>query len=147
MLPASDDDLGPLGESLGFWLRVAQNAIFKQSKKAFAELDLQPQEYGLLLLVGHKAGRVQRAVANSLRVRDANLVAMIDKLEELGLVSRRPAPQDARSRVLHLTNGGKALLRRAKRVEANLSEQFDEKLGKGSRARLVKLLTKLTASD
>jgi DNA-binding MarR family transcriptional regulator len=145
MPPASNDDLGPLGESLGFRLRVAQNAILKQSKEAYANLGLQPQEYGLLLLVGYKAGRVQRAVADALRVRDANLVAMIDRLEALDLVNRRPAPQDGRSHTLHLTNGGRALLRRAKQIEANLCKQFDKKLGKGGRARLVKLLTRLVA--
>ena len=147
MPPASDDDLGPLGQSLGFWLRVAQNGVFEQSKKAFAELDLRPQEYGLLLLVDHKPGRMQKDVATALRVREANLVAMLNRLQKRKLVRRSAPRKDGRTRVVDLTRTGEKLLRRAVRIEANLGKEFDRKLSRADRARLVKFLTKLGAPD
>jgi DNA-binding MarR family transcriptional regulator len=147
MPPAPSDDLGPLGERLGFRLRLAQNAVFKQGEKAFGKIGLRPQEYGLLLLIGHAPGRKQKDVAAALGMRDANLVSAIDELEERELVSRSRSPQDGRLNVLHLTKDGKDLLRRARRIDAGLDKEFDRKLGKTGRARLVKLLTKLVAPD
>jgi DNA-binding MarR family transcriptional regulator len=147
MPPSSDDGLGPLGERLGFRLRLAQNAVLDKLNKAFSKVGLRPQEYGLLLLIDHEPGRKQKDVAAALGVRDANLVDTINKLEERRLVSRKAAPADGRSRVLDLTKGGRTLLSRARRIDATLERQFDKKLGKAARATLVKLLTKLVAPD
>jgi DNA-binding MarR family transcriptional regulator len=143
----SNDDLGPLGERLGFRLRLAQNAVFKQGEKAFGEIGLRPQEYGLLLLIDYAPGRKQKDVAAALGIRDANLVSAIDDLEERNLVSRSRSSQDGRLNVLHLTKGGKRLLGHAKRIDARLDRAFDRKIGKAGRARLVKLLAELVAPD
>jgi DNA-binding MarR family transcriptional regulator len=146
-MPPSKDDLGPLGERLGFRLRLAQNAVFKQGEKAFGKIGLRPQEYGLLLLINYAPGRKQKDVAAALGIRDANLVSAIDELEERDLVSRSRSPQDGRLNVLHLTKDGKNLLGRAKQIDARLDKAFDRKIGKAGRVRLVKLLTKLVAPD
>ncbi|MFD1505331.1 MarR family winged helix-turn-helix transcriptional regulator [Georgenia yuyongxinii] len=78
---------------------------------------LRPREYDVLFTLS-------LAVAHSLRLRDLNeqvfmsqpsLSRMVERLEVRGLVSRAPAPDDARGLVVTLTTEGLALQRRVGR--------------------------------
>lgn len=51
----------------------------------------------------------QRAIAERLGVEAASMVAMIDRLESLGLVLRMPCPSDRRVKLVRLTASGHEL--------------------------------------
>lgn len=51
----------------------------------------------------------QRAVADRLGVEAASMVAMIDRLESVGLVMRMPCPSDRRVKLVRLTASGRKL--------------------------------------
>jgi MarR family transcriptional regulator, transcriptional regulator for hemolysin len=51
----------------------------------------------------------QRAIADRLGVEAASMVAMIDRLENLGLVVRMPCPSDRRVKLVRLTASGRQL--------------------------------------
>lgn len=51
----------------------------------------------------------QRAIADRLGVEAASMVAMIDRLESLGLVMRMPCPSDRRVKLVRLTASGRVL--------------------------------------
>jgi MarR family transcriptional regulator for hemolysin len=51
----------------------------------------------------------QRALADLLGVEGPSVVAMLDRLEQAGLVLRAPSATDRRVKQVHLTEGGRAL--------------------------------------
>lgn len=119
-------DYGPLGRRLGYLLRRAQIAVFRDFFAAFADLDIRPGQYSILTVIECNPGLKQGEVSGALGIKRANFVAMIDELERRGLVSREPAPGDRRSYALVLTEEGRSLMaelhQRAERHERKIVE-------------------------
>lgn len=136
-------DIGPLGRMVGYALRRAQLTVFEEVIANFAELDLRPAQYGVLMLLGHSPGLKQSDVAAALGIQRANFVVLFDGLERRGLARRSPAPNDRRSYALYLTDAGEALLARAIHLERELEARLDVRLGSGGRERLLDLLARL----
>lgn len=138
-------DVGPLAGMVGYVLRRAQLAVFDQLITAFADLDLRPAQYSVLVLLEHAPGLKQSDVAGALGIQRANFVVLFDGLERRGLAQRRPAASDRRSYALHLTGAGADMLARARRLEAEVEARLDARLGPGGRRQLLDLLGRLNA--
>jgi DNA-binding MarR family transcriptional regulator len=138
--PGKPIDAGPLAGKLGYALRRAQLAVFEEIITAFAEVDLRPAQYAVLVLLDHAPGLKQSDVAGALGIQRANFVALFDGLESRGLARRCPTPNDRRSYALYLTDAGKTLLARAARLEAEHEARLDARLGPGGRQQLLRLL-------
>jgi DNA-binding MarR family transcriptional regulator len=136
-------EIGPLAGMIGYVLRRAQLAVFDDVIANFAELDLRPAEYSVLVLLGHAPGAKQSDVAAALGIQRANFVVLFDRLERRGLARRSSAPNDRRSYALYLTDEGEKVLARATEMEIRHERVLDEKLGAGGRERLLALLGKL----
>jgi len=82
--------------------------------QAFAEriatLDLTPPQTGLLRAIAQQPGRSQQALATHLDTAATRLVALVDDLEQRGLVERRRNPNDRRLHAVHLTAAGESLM-------------------------------------
>jgi DNA-binding MarR family transcriptional regulator len=137
-------NVGPLGRMVGYALRRAQLTVFDEVIASFAEVDLRPAQYSVLVLLGHSPGLKQSDVAAALGIQRANFVVLFDGLERRGLARRSPAPNDRRSYSLYLTAEGTALLARARHLEAELESRLDAKLGPGGRSQLLDLLGRLS---
>jgi DNA-binding MarR family transcriptional regulator len=59
-----------------------------------------------------------RALAGALGIDPPNATVVVDDLESLGLVRRRPHPTDRRAKVVEATREGKAMARRADAILA-----------------------------
>jgi MarR family transcriptional regulator for hemolysin len=57
----------------------------------------------------------QRALADLLGVEGPSVVAMLDRLEQAGLVLRSPSPTDRRVKLVHLTDAGRALFAKVRK--------------------------------
>jgi DNA-binding MarR family transcriptional regulator len=136
-------DIGPLAGKVGYALRRAQLAVFDEIIAAFAELDLRPAQYSVLVLLEHAPGLKQSEVAAALGIQRANFVALFDGLQRRGLARRSPTPNDRRSYALYLTAAGEGVLAHAARLEAEHEAQLDARLGAGGRQQLLKLLGQL----
>jgi DNA-binding MarR family transcriptional regulator len=133
-------DLGPLASTIGYVLRRAQLAVFDEVITGFAELDLRPAQYSVLVLLRHSPGLKQSDVAAALGIQRANFVVLFDRLERRGLARRAPAPNDRRSYALYLTDAGAKLLARANAIQAKVEARLAAKLGPGGREQLLELL-------
>ena len=71
-----------------------------------AALDFTRPQAGLLRLISREPGQSQQAVAGRLGTPPSPLVALVDGLEQRGLIERRRNPGDRRNYALHLTAGG-----------------------------------------
>ena len=71
-----------------------------------AALDFTRPQAGLLRLISREPGQSQQAVARRLGTPPSRLVALVDGLEQRGLIERRRNPGDRRNYALHLTAAG-----------------------------------------
>ena len=103
-------DFGPLAQRLGYVLRRAQIAVFRDFFDTFAPFDIKPAQYSILTIIEHNPGLKQTQVCDALGIKRTNFVAMIDELEARGLARREETPGDRRSHALVLTRAGEELM-------------------------------------
>ena len=138
-------DLGPLGESFGYLLRRAQVAVFQRFFDLFAEFDIRPAQYSTLTVIERNPGLSQTRVADALGIKKANLVAILDALEERGLARRKSIESDRRSHALNLTSKGIALVGRLHRMEADLDQSISQLMKGDERQRFCEVLRQLAS--
>ena len=115
--------LGGLDAQIGFVLRLAQVAVFKDLIEALRPFGLRPTDFSVLLVIEATPGLKQQAVGEALSIQRPNLVTIIDQLEGRGLVERGAAPGDRRSYALTLTRDGVTLLAQAKAAHAQHADR------------------------
>lgn len=124
---------------------LAQLGSFAAARFAerIAELDLTPPQTGLIRAIAADPGQSQQALARLLGTPPSRLVALVDGLDERGLVERRRNPTDRRLHALHLTEAGRDLLARIGTVARAHDDAINETLGPDERAHLRALLGRL----
>jgi DNA-binding MarR family transcriptional regulator len=136
--------LGELSDHLGYSLKRAQLRIFENFLHCVAPLQLTPAQFSVLMLLEKNPGRNQTEIANTLGILRPNFVAMLDGLESRDLCARIRSTSDRRSHILVLTDKGRAVLARAKKLVATKHEaRLNGLLGPANRAALVSMLTKI----
>ena len=133
--------LGELSEHLGYALKRAQLKIFEDFLRCVAPLQLTPAQFSVLMLLDKNPGRNQTEIANTLGILRPNFVAMLDGLESRELCARIRSTNDRRSHILVLTDKGRAVLVRARKLVASKHEaRLNELLGPANRAALLAML-------
>jgi DNA-binding MarR family transcriptional regulator len=137
-------ELGELSELLGYSLKRAQLKIFEDFLRCVAPLQLTPAQFSVLLLLDKNPGRNQTEIASTLGILRPNFVAMLDGLESRDLCARVRSANDRRSHILVLTDKGRAVLARAKKLVAAKHEaRLNELLGPANRAALLAMLSRI----
>src|SRR3954447_3270016 len=136
--------LGELSDHLGYSLKRAQLKVFEDFLRCVAPLQLTPAQFSVLLLLDNNPGRNQTEIANTLGILRPNFVAMLDGLESRDLCARMRSTNDRRSHILVLTEKGRAVLARAKKLVATKHEaRLNELLGAQGRVALLEMLSKI----
>jgi DNA-binding MarR family transcriptional regulator len=137
-------EMGELSELLGYSLKRAQLKIFEDFLRCVAPLQLTPAQFSVLLLLDKKPGRNQTEIANTLGILRPNFVSMLDGLESRDLCARMRSSNDRRSHIVVLTDKGRAVLARAKKLVATKHEaRLNELLGPANRVALLEMLSKI----
>lgn len=138
-------DLGGLDAQIGFVLRLAQVAVFKDLIEALRPFGLRPTDFSVLLVIEGTPGLKQQAVGEALSIQRPNLVTIIDQLEGRGLVKRGAAPGDRRSYALALTPDGEALLTQAKAAHLEHADRVTAALGDMDKHMVLEALSRIAA--
>jgi len=137
--------LGELSDLLGYVLKRAQLKVFEDFLRCVEPLRLTPAQFPVLILLEKNRGRNQSEIANTLGILRPNFVAMLDGLESRDLCTRMRSTNDRRSHILVLTDKGRAVLQRAKKLVASKHEaRLNEVLGPSNRAALLSMLSKIS---
>ena len=107
-------DLGGLDELVGFHLRCAMIAVYRNFTQHLAPLDLTQKQAAILWLIGANAGVSQIVLANAVLMDRASMMAIIDRLESRGLIIRKKSPRDGRKQELYLTPKGRQVMAQSK---------------------------------
>jgi DNA-binding MarR family transcriptional regulator len=126
-------------------------------KHALVELDelhqahlattgVNARELAVLLLLDGREPDSQQQAAIRLGVDRTTMVALLDGLEDKGLVARHPDAHDRRRNVVALTQAGGATLARATRASDKAEQELLAGLDEADSARLRELLARIAAA-
>ena len=132
---------GMLPGLLGYRLRLAQQALFRDFAATVAELS--PGRVGILMLIAGIPGVTQSRLAQAVSIERLTTVGVVHVLEGRGLVERRRGA-DRRTNGLWLTAGGRSLVARLKRRIQLHERRVAARLSAEEREQLLGLLEKLT---
>ena len=136
-----DPDRPP--RSVGFLISQLGFVSSQGFHKALEPLGIDPRDWTLLRHVAQSEGQSQQALAGRLGLPPSGMVALVDRMEDAGLLERRPSPDDRRIRALYMTPRGRTTLQRATEVAIAYEEELCSGLGSDEREQLIDLLQKL----
>ena len=134
-------DPGILPGLLGYRLRLAQQAVFRDFAASVPELS--PGRVGLVVLVEANPGVTQGRLAEEVGLDRSTMVGVIDALQARGLIERRRGA-DRRTNGLWLTRAGRTLVARLKQRIDIHERRIAARLEPAERAQLLALLEKLS---
>jgi DNA-binding MarR family transcriptional regulator len=132
---------GLLPSLLGYRLRLAQQAVFRDFASSVAELS--PGRVGILLLLEANPGVTQSRLAQAVSLDRSTMVGVVDMLEGKGLIERRRGA-DRRTNGLWLTAEGRTMVARLKRRIQAHERRVAARLSAQERVQLLALLAKLS---
>ena len=149
--PAADHP-GPAPDGLARLTEIdlASEPIFLMARAAalgsstanqgLAPLGLKVRSYSLLAAACSGTGPTQRELGDLLRMKPSQTVALLDELEQRGLVERQADPRDRRSKIVAPTGAGRELYASAKAAVDLAAERSLGNLRPQDREDLARLL-------
>jgi DNA-binding MarR family transcriptional regulator len=131
---------GLLAQLLGYRLRLAQQAVFRDFAASVSEVS--PGRAGILLLVEANPGVTQSRLAQAVKLDRSTMVGVLHTLEGAGLVERRRG-EDRRTNGLWLTRTGRSFVARLQRRIEQHEKRVAARLSAAERVQLLALLDKL----
>ena len=132
-------DLGHLPDLIGYSIRRAQIAVFRDFQQSFEKFRIRPIQYGVLTVIGANPGLKQSQVCAALGIKRANFVPLLNELERRKLAKRRSA-KDQRANALYLTSQGKQLMQELRRINKAHERKVAADLSGKERLDLIRLL-------
>ena len=122
--------------------QVGAHAAMKFGER-LKTLQLTPPDAGILRMLSHSSGLSQQELSGRLKIHPSRLVAILDELENQGLVERKPQPDDRRQYALHLTPKGSDVLSQIGKVAREHMEDICSTLSANERDTLGDLLRRI----
>jgi DNA-binding MarR family transcriptional regulator len=129
--------------SLGFLLSQVGLYAARRFAQRLAAIDLHPPLFRVLNAVDAAEGESQQAIGEAIGAPASRMVAIVDELEQRGLVERRPHSSDRRIRALYLTAAGRKLLARGRTIAMEHEEELIGRMSEADRKRLIALLQRV----
>ncbi len=141
--PAAPITIEAVYAAPGYLFRRMQQiavSIFMEECRAF---DLTPVQYAALIAIHTHPGIDATRLSAVIAFDRSTLGSVIERLEAKAYVERKPAVEDKRIKLLHLTRSGTALLREIIPAVERAQARMLEPLKPADRKTLMGLLTQL----
>lgn len=135
MADAQRPDLAAMIVPLGRALMAAERPVLESH-------GLTMWAYSVLLALGRGPARGQGVLAEEIGADKTRIIAVLDDLQERGLIERYPDPADRRARLLAVTAAGRAL---AQAAQSDIQAKEEELLGRLDAADRTGFLNALVA--
>lgn len=129
----------------GYALRRAANAMMTDLARRLAEIDLRIAEASVLLLVDDRQDATASEIGRTLDIQRANMVPLLGRLEEAGLIERKPI--DGKSQAVLLTAMGKNRRAEADAITSTFEDELLARIAPEHRDHLVPALGALWRTD
>lgn len=144
----SSDESGWNEPTLGFLVHDVARLLRKrlEQRARAAGIGLTRAQWQVLAYLARSEGLNQASLAHLLEIEPITLVRLIDRLEAMGLVERRPDPRDRRQRNLFLTEKARPELARIRALGAEVREEALTGIDRAGRERLMGTLSAIKAN-
>ena len=140
-------DLDCLPTLLGFNIRRAQIALWRDFNRNVAEGYVRPGVFSALLLAHANPGIAQIEIGNQLGIDKASVVTLIDRMEDAGWVTRRRSTDDRRRQGIFLTPAGVKTCRSLRKEMIDHERKFVSRYTDQELRMLIALLRRLHDPD
>ena len=153
-LPAPETRLRPiqrvakeLSERNGFLLARLGHQVKAKAIEAADRAGFELYDYSVLAILAEGDREAQSTIADALDLDPSRLVALLDSLEERGLVVRQRDPHDRRRHVVSITAEGKRALAGLRDLLSKVEDEFFAPLDPDSRKVFHELLLLLALKN
>jgi DNA-binding MarR family transcriptional regulator len=140
--PPAEVDIGDLDAFIGFHLRLAQDASFRAFARNAGQHGIKPGRFAALMVIDRNPGIGQGALGQTIARDKSTITPLVQELQRLGLIERRPSTDDRRCVNLYLTDAGKTHLSRLKHYASTHDRKLDEIVG-DRKAEFLELLKRI----
>jgi DNA-binding MarR family transcriptional regulator len=126
--PQSAVERLPVGQLLGNLLRLFRAELAERGETSTGVEGIRPAHLQIFGVIKAEGSRLTDLAASA----DMSLSAMaelVDSLEQLGYVERRPDPRDGRAKLVCLTDSGWRAMHEGRRLIAQIEADWDNALG------------------
>jgi MarR family transcriptional regulator, lower aerobic nicotinate degradation pathway regulator len=131
--------------SPGFLLARLGVTLKMRTIEEFEQRGFSGYHYSILAVLEEGARTTQSAIASALQYDPSQLVALLDGLEERGLVERKRDPADRRRQMVSITPAGRRQLAAFRKIVKRIEDEFLAPLDESERAALHDLLLRVAA--
>ena len=130
-------------ETLAEAFRSVARQLRETSQDFLTPWDITPSQLrALRVLMRHGAMRLSE-LSGYLHIAARSTTEVVDALEALGLVERRPDPGDRRATLVEVTEHGASVLDAIRVAQGTEAERAFDRLSRTDRAHLARILRKL----
>lgn len=140
---SGDEDIGAIGDIVGFHIRLAHGAVYRHFTETFTDLDLTQKQVSVLWLVDDHPGIAQTDLAQRMRMDRATTMSIVNRLQDRGYVVRGQSETDKRRQTLNLTEHGHAVLVRAKEAIFEHEKWLKSRFTDAEIAVLIEMLARI----
>jgi DNA-binding MarR family transcriptional regulator len=133
--------------SPGYMVRRCYQIVQGIFQDATADAPIAPTQLGVLKAVVEFPGRDQASIARALGIDRSTMGANVDRLEELGFLTRYPAARDKRVKLLAITSTGVAAIAAIKERIGVVRERFLAPLNEDEQATFVALMQRIIEAN
>ena len=136
-----------LADNTGYLLASLGAACKAQVLARAEEQGFELYDYTILALLGEGARATQATIAETMMIDPSRLVALLDSLEQRGLIARQRDPDDRRRHVVSITGAGQGELVKLRGWTNQVCDEFFAPLTALERATLHRSLVTLAAQN
>lgn len=137
------DTLDPLGDLPGYALRRAANAMMAELSARLDALGLRISDASVLMLAEGPGDRTSSEIGKMLDIQRANMVPLLNRQEETGLIER--VPINLKSQAIRLTVKGRKRLAEVRQVIEEFEKHLMERIPEEHRPHFLPALQSLLA--
>lgn len=136
-------DTSGLFQLPGFALRRAANRMMGLLSLELAEFDLRISDASVMMLVADRTDMTSTEIGKHLDIQRANMVPILNRLEDAGLIRRDPI--DRKSMAIVLTDQGQRTLAKVSETINRFERELIERIPEQHRPHFVPALLALLA--
>ncbi len=140
---AAPVNVGMLPNLLGYNIRRAQIALWRDLNRTVGEGEIRPGVFSVLVLVEANPGIAQIDLATQLDIDKATIVGLIHGLERRKWVSRRQSSEDRRRQGVYLTAEGRREVKRLREEMVEHEKRFTRLFSPEELAQLIAYLRRI----
>lgn len=132
-------------ESAGYLMNHIARQFAILLSEGLKPLGIAPAQFPILIELWQKDGLSQQELVERADLKQATIANTLARMERDGLIVREPNPEDARSRLIMLTEHARALQRQSTEIAQKINQEALSDLSADEQGRFLEMAEKIIA--